>query len=55
MRSTVPKVTSAIPAICAESVAGTAASYRDVVGLEDVFSADWYAQLRAPRAQPMEA
>jgi uncharacterized glyoxalase superfamily protein PhnB len=36
------------PAICAPSVAETAAFYRELFGFVDVFAADWYVQLEVP-------
>ena len=41
-------ITTVFPAICTDSVAETAAFYRDVLGFDEVFAADWYVQLQAP-------
>jgi catechol 2,3-dioxygenase-like lactoylglutathione lyase family enzyme len=43
-----PMITSTFPTLCADSVAETAAFYRELFGFEEVFVADWYVQLQAP-------
>lgn len=41
-------ITTVFPAVCTDSVAETTAFYRDLLGFEEVFTADWYVQLQAP-------
>ena len=41
-------ITTVFPTLCTDSVAETAAFYRDLLGFEEVFTADWYVQLQAP-------
>lgn len=45
-------ITSLFPTVCADSVEETSALYRDLLGFEEVFVADWYVQLQAP-GQPL--
>lgn len=45
-------ITSVFPTVCTDSVSETAEFYRDLLGFDDVFVADWYVQLQAP-GQPL--
>lgn len=44
--TTAPSVTSVYPVLMSSDVAGTSAFYRDVLGFEVTFEADWYVSLR---------
>ncbi len=45
---------SLFPVICTDDVAASSEFYRRLLGLEPIFEADWYVQLRAPRDPSIE-